>query len=683
MIKVKTLTFSNIGRFVGQNTVDFSSKPNLIQVDAQNKNTGGSSGGGKTTLFLAIEYVLGINDTPATVLQSRLTKVPMEVSICIDDNGKEYVITRNKKEGLSISGNAAAEGSNALSEEALDKILGIPRNLIRPMIHKRQKEGGFFLNKTPQQAHSFLMECLSMKSLESKAEKAGVDVLSKERVLEMERSTLASIEASLSSHRGFLTSLCSPKCSVDESSIERTKTYLDQLSCFLSKLEAEFQKETSELKPPVPPMVTADPEIVDKINKSEVFLSNLRDELNQNTCSKLSLSQQISTLSNALLQFNRDLKTRPSLEADLISLKTQISKTMEKLCPTCKQDIRSEETSSNLLNDLISKAQVVKNSLDRLSSIESQIPSLSTDLERKNLEMKELENKTQTVGLNIKQIEKAISDLRSSAHVKTKEAMEAYNAELIEFNTAKLSLEKKWKEEISEARLRKEEVNREYASSLSEFAAYKTALNTYNHQSSALQAKIYQLEQELSEKLRICSIKETELKVTKDAFRLCKSYANQLFQDSLAIVAVTASKILSQIPNMETATITFDAFKENKNGTLKEEVTAILSMEGEVGVPIKSISGGERTAIDLAIDLAVIDMIESKTGKGIDLLFLDELFDGLDAICRERCLQVLQTHTSSRKIVIVDHSSETKAMVQDKILIIRDGQTSSVSDSIQ
>jgi DNA repair exonuclease SbcCD ATPase subunit len=129
---------------------------------------------------------------------------------------------------------------------------------------------------------------------------------------------------------------------------------------------------------------------------------------------------------------------------------------------------------------------------------------------------------------------------------------------------------------------------------------------------------------------------------------------------------------------MSTASIQFEAFKETKSGNIKQQVNAVLSMDGEIGIPIKSLSGGERSSVDLAVDFAVIDMIENISGKGIDLFILDEPFTGLDAQNREECLEIIKQNLGKKRVVIVDHSAETKAMVPDKVVVIREGQTSCI-----
>src|ERR1019366_775840 len=105
-------------------------------------------------------------------------------------------------------------------------------------------------------------------------------------------------------------------------------------------------------------------------------------------------------------------------------------------------------------------------------------------------------------------------------------------------------------------------------------------------------------------------------------------------------------------------------------------------MDGEVGIPIKSLSGGERSAVDLSVDLAVIDFIEAKSAKGMNIFILDEPFTGLGTVEIEMALEVLKNSNTNKKIIIVDHNPEVKQMVQDKIVVVRNGLTSSIERSV-
>ena len=170
-----------------------------------------------------------------------------------------------------------------------------------------------------------------------------------------------------------------------------------------------------------------------------------------------------------------------------------------------------------------------------------------------------------------------------------------------------------------------------------------------------------------------------QLKVAEEAYRLIKTYTIQIFQDTLNLIGDIASDMISNIPNIQNSSIYFEGCKETKSGTIKDEVTPIITLNGHNKIPVKAFSGGEKTAIELAVDLAVIDVIESKAGKGANFFILDEPFNGLDSVCKEACLEVLRQYDTNKKIIMVDHSSELKEMVADVIKIVKDGETSYVA----
>ena len=120
MLELLELRFSRIGRFIDDQSIDFASLNDFIQIDGQNNNTGGSSGSAKTTVFNAADYLLGLNDLPSTILQSRYTDEPMAVGGKFLWDGKPVEITRGKKLKVVIDG-VVTEGSSALAEEQIDK----------------------------------------------------------------------------------------------------------------------------------------------------------------------------------------------------------------------------------------------------------------------------------------------------------------------------------------------------------------------------------------------------------------------------------------------------------------------------------------------------------------------------------------------------------------------------------
>src|SRR5271168_5262968 len=136
MIKLKSLKFKNVGRFTSEQFIDFTVFPDLIQVDAVNANTGGSSGSGKSTVFYVLLWVMGLDTLPTTILQSRLTNGHIEGIVELDWDGKNVTIKRGRKLSVTVEGQSEITGSSKLAEEELDKIYGIKRNLLKVLLLK-------------------------------------------------------------------------------------------------------------------------------------------------------------------------------------------------------------------------------------------------------------------------------------------------------------------------------------------------------------------------------------------------------------------------------------------------------------------------------------------------------------------------------------------------------------------
>jgi DNA repair exonuclease SbcCD ATPase subunit len=203
-------------------------------------------------------------------------------------------------------------------------------------------------------------------------------------------------------------------------------------------------------------------------------------------------------------------------------------------------------------------------------------------------------------------------------------------------------------------------------------------------------ARYEQTYNELSKKAK--SFEETTVKCKSDlevtiycqkkaleVEKAIKYYVSFSFDEALDAISEKATKIIRCIPNTSNATIQFEGTRETGKGVVKEEVNAVISVDGEIGVPIKSLSGGERTSTDLAVDLAVIDYIETKTGKGLNVFIIDEPFDGLGTVEIEMALEVFKNANINKKLIIVDHNPEVKQMVQDRLVVVRDGLTSKVA----
>jgi len=646
------------------------------RISGSNLDTGGDSGAGKTSVAEALDYLLGVSKIPSTVLKCRESSEPMEVSgEFLNEKNEEITITRNSKDGvkLSINGNLV-EGLATVVEEKIDELISMPREIFRKMYHKKQKEGGFFLNLTPKDSYKFLTQACGLGDWQLKLEKIDNRVKELKKLVSDLEYQISIDTESLSDAAANAEVLTEPEKPIVEDNIEGAEAEIKKLKSAIEKLIAEKDKELSKLKAPNPTGNSYGPEIealdaeIDAIEKEYSFLVRARQE-------------KASKLKEIIRSNNSKIKEKESAISDLRYLREDMKKRVAELamlkhtdCPTCsqpwddpvKQDIIKEkkenlkrdklkldqltETSEGL-EDLVAKTQKANDALDELSS--SVNNPKAEEMEALKLKKQEYQKKM----ANASQAYQAAYAVYSAEADKIKNG---YN-EKIETVKSKIQV---LESSVSESRLKMEY----YEKAL---ARYKTEKKLAE---SVLKAKKEKVEKK---KLELAAVNK-EMDLTYESKKAIKSYNMKIFQETLDTIGYNASEILNQVPNVQNTSITFESFKEQKNGTIKEEITAFINNGKGQNIDVRSFSGGEETSINLAVDFAVIDVLEDKFNKGIDIFILDEPFNGLDDVSKEQYVELLKNINTNKKLFLIDHSSEVKEMISDTIVIEKSNDVSRI-----
>src|ERR1035437_6188723 len=746
MLILKSLTFSGIGRFVEEQTIDFTRLGSLIQVDGQNLNTGGSSGAGKSTIFKALEFLLGLNDLSNTVLQSRLTKEPMSVTGLLELDGQPLRIQRNKKLLIELNGEVTT-GSSKLTEEKLDQIIGMPRDLFRKILHKRQSEGGFFLDMGPSDVHKFLTNCLGLQLEQAKILKLDeiLSTLTENELLI--KSTIQSNQTGLEATQNAISSLGPPPTlEIDPEAIEGLKIKHTEAINNHKLIQDSHKREISDLEMDRPLIKTIpfDRSNIERLeNEVGMILAQVSDlersEVNRQSNVKAKISElqiAISNLNSSEIKRQSDIKSqisvinheivrlgnveerrRAEVQSSLTSntltilttkstsgeggkakeaamvLAEELKKIRLSICPTCEQgwindSIKAKESEILLKLQEYKKQVIAGMAADRdLVSLDEKRKQLLLDFEPRQIsesdslfgQIRELEvsSKPKTIpeldtinaqivqlGQEVQpQIVPEVLELKLKADFKNKEILIIRQEEhdhqfkesaksqaiLAEFAQKQTSLRQSHETHIQFARENEGRTLSELESAKSKLSSFEVAKKRFDDTLYQLEGRAFLYQDQLSRKgIDLAKVQE-EIELATEAKKAIKSYLSASFEDALDSIGDQATKLIRAIPNMSTATIQFEGRKETKEGKVKEEVTCLISMDGEIGIPVKSLSGGERSSTDLSIDLAVIKFIEERTGKGIDLMILDEPFTGLDTTNVFEALEMLKECSVDRK----------------------------------
>lgn len=734
MLKLKKLTFVGIATFVEKQTINFDALGHLIQFDGDNRNTGGSSGAAKSSAFNALDYLMGLNDLPITVLQSRHTKEKISVEGEFDWDGKDLIITRAAKLAISIDGEITT-GSSDLTEELLDKILGMPRKVFRKILHKRQKEGGFFLEFTPKETYTFLTDAMNLTSERKKLEKVEAKLSELEKSKASKETAVTSLQSSVKATQESILALgLAPIRDIHQAVILDLKTKMDNSDKALAKVQ-EDHKGTNDLLDSQRPVLIPNPvleeaeqlpqpaleettlnnqeiitEIENKISTVAKEVSDLK-QAETERIKKVTAAIQERKLTLSVLSHKCTISVTAKGEAT--KLAGEIKKIRDAICPTCEQSWVTETAKvkeTELLNRLTQFKLQIQEGATAENSIEitkSEIESLEKELIPQGLEaINEFEHYISTKNAELLAEKAKATAYKAEISIKNAEILAKHtekqkeiNNEVSTRNTNVLSdissrnkaasdeyqfkvtaVRETQSRELEQARGQADVDRRAFeaaANKLKAFtdslARYESSLKLMKEQETNYLTSLATAEAEFSKTLN-------EISMAEELRKAVKLFISISFDGALESIGDAATKIIRCVPTMVSATIQLDGQKETKDGKIKEEVNAVISMNGDIGIPIKSLSGGERSAVDLAVDLAVIEFIEEESAKGIDIFILDEPFTGLGPVEIEPVLELLKNITSTKKLIIVDHNSEVKEMVTDRLVVVREGNSSTISN---
>jgi DNA repair exonuclease SbcCD ATPase subunit len=680
MLHLEELKFKNIGRFIDEQTINISGLTNFVQLDGKNNNTGGSSGSGKTTVAMALDYLLGVNHRAATILQSRYSEYAIWVQGTFTDGADNVIITRSKSLITVEKGGETFKGQRA--EEIIDSILRIPRDLFRKIMHKRQREGGFFLSFTPKEMHDFLIDCIGLSTFKQKYEIT-------ERRQAVINESLDDNGADLLTHGSLLKATqdailslgMAPIQDMHKEVILELKTKADSSSIRFNTVQTECESLDREYGKKRP--------VLSSIQRDETIRENLekrRDEIEaaiggcfeKEKRRQEDIKQGISKATVAGMRLDARIKDAGKAKIEATRIAAEIMSIRSQACPTCKQKWCDENSA---LEEQKKLAEVTELKILITDGAKAQEEKL--ELEGKLVLLNErlqpiYDPKLETLNEELCEVVEEIIEEKKKSGVWYEDLSAENKKKMDDFTAAYRKLQDGHKILIDQARGQMDVDRRVLESAVSKLKAYTEAKDRYQRSFDELKAKenIY-LEKTTKHREEIAKL-EHEQKLNIESLKATKTFVSYSFDEALDAISEKATKIIRCIPNMSNATIQFEGTKETKDGRIKEEVNAILSMDGEATVPVKSLSGGELSATDLAIDLAVIDYIESRSGMGINVFILDEPFNGLGTVEIEMALEVLKNSNTNKKLIIVDHNPEVKQMVQSRLVVERTGLTSRV-----
>lgn len=644
----------------------------LIRGDNQDNDVLSDNGAGKSTVIEAIVYALfgrTIRGLKADQVVNRQAKKNCWVELVLeDDNGNEYSIQRYRKHAqygnksrMLMNGVDVTPASEAAFNDKVVEILGADYTTFTSSVLYTGESFKFTSATDAEMKHTF--DLMLGTSLYQKAK----DVAAAKQSAVMSQLRLETQAV------GAMTATLGEKKSSKEQYQGKSSEWADRVAQRRQQLQADVdaaQRNVSASK--------VDEEI--KLHERGVTLKALQDAQSEEqkfaeaTQLMDTLRQSISTdnatissmyrqhdasqsaISSAELALNREsmaygnaLEALNSAKDDLESVQGSVGSP----CPYCGRELTEEH-----LTKALQQAQRVVDAKSKLleaaEAAKKQAKTAFNDAKAHSAalmtEITGLEGKVRENEALLKQAEGTIGVKALAAHEAVMEAEQAHRDAVTAYTTAGRNTE--WyQRELDKA-----------VKALEDF----TDDNPYTDLIATLDADITALEQSISQKKD--GLAELERQSVVLAFWV-QAFSNQGIK-SFILDSVTpylnerANYYLGMLSDSHIS-VNFTTQTQLKSKEMREKFSIEVSND-DGGNMYNANSGGERKRVDLAINLALQDLVASRSCRSIGLSVWDEVFDALDNTGCEAVIRMLQELSRQRStILVISHNPTIQSYFDD------------------
>lgn len=633
-IHIRKLSLQAFRAFKDKNTTKTLPRTGLVGIRGSGPN-GVSSGTGKSSIGLAITYAFGYCPFSANAQQNWHTKTPMQVELELDTHLGPALLKRGKEFSLTVNG-VTTQGSAKLVEAEVQKLVGLPIELLETLTYRQQQERGRFLKMTDGKKREFLSTLLNVTELEEEIEKS----VKKSNELQKEVDALDKVI-----------------CALEEVLVQPGELKLKDVTELKNELDIKSERYNSELrdfevnKPIFSPPSTIISELESKINECNRRVLLLE---NKERIGKTELTVKSKQIQSEIHDIDVKYAFRDSYLKQIQNLENENRKLSDAICNVCHRPweraeerlLLNEEKIRNLRVELekIVESQKVKFELtDQLNKLQKEIAEFKVP----NLDI-------------IKDIKLELEKQLSVEKNKSEEAQEKFDNQLsLAKNKVKLA-----KAEYDAAKRALELTESENTAIL---IGYNNSVKRYEREKTNLHSNRLNREQQAR--------KASEEYDFADSLR---KYLTSLFDQILSEISLETNEYLKGLPNTPTTTILFTTETQTEKNGVKQEIKPLV-MKGGQAVDLKSgISGGQLESVELAVDLAIGKVIGERTGVRPGFIIFDESFGAHCPVVKQSCMEILKRASEDCLILVIDHATELRDYFDDFVDVESNGDESRI-----
>lgn len=656
---LKKIELESFRTFKDKQVIENLPTNGLIGILGKNLNTNGSNDSGKSNFHLSIAYALGYCPYPLAEIQSWYSNKEVQVNVEFETiNHKDILIKRGGETSFTVEKESFL-GARILESKIKD-LINIPLNLFEALTFRAQGERGRFLSMTGAEKRDFLATLLSLDIFETQITEVNKKISNLEVQLEQLGTLINELKKQLFKPEPPILNSCDKsKLDLDNLKLKLLENQQFEQKLRLEVSAANLLKDTIKQK-----------QLETVINESnDTVLSDLLKELRVNELKvdvlrkndekiKSELKDDLNFVNKCLLMNSKEANKLDELN-NKFKLKHQTLELLrQNKCINCEQLWNPDPSKEQeLLSDLTLLSIFINASIKAKELVEN------GNKEREILNSKLIDFKN----IELKQAEEELSDINNKINLR-KNSLQSENLKLLN----------KFEQE------KNKELDKIDEDSLPSLLKLQDILQT----NSSIRFAIMSLEQEIANQKSINSIKEVEYKKQllkynslfnnlaekeqnllslknslyeeSDYVAMLKSFLGVIVQQVLEEIALEVNQTLKNIGNVSTVNISFNTESLTQKGILKQEIKPVFYKDGRIVSARSGLSGGQKTSVDLATDLAIIKVVTRRMGFSPGWLVLDEPFDGHDTNSKEACIEVLKKFAQDKLIFVIDHTTEIK-----------------------
>lgn len=691
MQRLSYIDLNHFRSFRKPSRINFPEK-GLMRIRGRNLDTGGESAAGKSTIALAINFVLGRCPYPATALQSWGTANVASATLGFRD---DTYVERGKKFSIMEAGSAEpVKGSAAQKEEWLSKFFGgLDMDMVMALTYRGQKKPGLFLSKTDSEKKEFLTRLLGL----DKFEKAIEDGKSRVSALEVKVASFVSVHDSVMKSISELgpvsdTELLRQEESTYKNSIDFKISRIAGLKVDQANVRAYGEAAAKAARESFAPKIREAQEKVRELQKAPIDVGEadttelkkyqdiakqcqerITRLVSEDLTKRTEFEQKRDALVARISGLDKLSATSSGLLRDRVRLSMEYESLKQDVCPTCKREWDQAverrgqiETEVVGINEKLDECAACQQSAIELRAELDSLPRFETNPLIVRLQKSQSDARaraaTEQQKIDGAAAEASAERRRLLAEARADEAVLTSNASAAAGEVAGISNEA--------LQALEKEISTEQTA-LADARAMLSALQQEMVRATTMRTQYDRLAEQAEKALKERTDAEEALKAEKDFLGMIgrEGFLGSIFDEVLAEISDETNQLLASVANTRQCTLRFASESTTQKGTIKKEIKPVVTIHGYEAPMESGLSGGMFSVVELAVDLALGAVISRRSGVCPGWLILDESFDGLGAVEKESAMEILQRYAQDRLVIVIDHTTEFQGMFTQSVTI--------------